>query len=73
MQRKWSQRARDLKKEMVPLILKTHSGTETPARRFGMTEPLITSVRSMPSSDKSKERSSSAERLVSLKVDAVVK
>ncbi|KAL1819365.1 hypothetical protein ACET3Z_014234 [Daucus carota] len=53
------------------LILKTHSGTETPARRFGMTKPLISSVQSMSSSDKI-ERSSSAERLVSLKEDAVV-
>ncbi|KAL1819326.1 hypothetical protein ACET3Z_014195 [Daucus carota] len=45
---------------------------ESPSRRFGITEPLISSVRSMPSSDKIKERSSFAERLVSLKEDAVV-
>ena len=82
----WGQKRRHSRKTLSPkskrfekgngpvdmLILKTHSGTETPARRFGMTEPLISSVRSMSSSDKIKERSSSAERLVSLKEDVVV-
>ena len=81
----WGQKRRRSRKRLSPkskrfgkgygpadmLILKTHSGNETPARRFGMTKPLISSVQSMSSSDKI-ERSSSAERLVSLKEDAVV-
>ncbi|KAK1355360.1 hypothetical protein POM88_048616 [Heracleum sosnowskyi] len=53
------------------LVLKTQSGPQTPAKSFCMNDPVISSVRSMPSSDKSKERKSCAERSVNLNEDAV--
>ncbi|KAL8093395.1 hypothetical protein AgCh_035316 [Apium graveolens] len=46
------------------LVSKTHSGTQTPAKNLCMTDPVISSVRSMASSDKSKDCKSSAERSV---------
>ncbi|KAK1355361.1 hypothetical protein POM88_048617 [Heracleum sosnowskyi] len=54
------------------LVLKTRSGTETPAKRFCMTEPVTMSVRSMSSSDKSKERKCFAESSKNLKENGVV-
>lgn len=48
-------------------VVKTHFGTENPAKRFCMTEPVILSVRSMSSSDKFKEHKSFAETSKNLK------
>ncbi|KAL8093396.1 hypothetical protein AgCh_035317 [Apium graveolens] len=56
--------------DMLPS--KTHSGTQTPAKNFCMTDPVIARVGSMPSSDKSKDCKSSAERSVNLNEDAAV-
>lgn len=54
------------------LVLKTHSGTESPAKLICMTEAVNLSVRSMSSSGKCKEHISSTARSINLREDAVV-
>lgn len=69
----YQERLRALAKNDIDmLVLKTHFEPETPAKLFCLTEGVTSSVRSMSSFDKCKERTSSTERPKYLIEDAVV-